>query len=152
MDGLECSEVMLSDIDLSDRCDSEYYTKDYLMNDQILSHCKTEKISQLCKTTASAFYPAATHLYEFGDFPFVRCVDCIDYPIITPEQDSNFEKIPLAFAEKSSGISILKNNDIVITKVGTPCYTSIIDGYSRLALSRTVLGLTNVKNINPYYL
>ena len=30
MDGLECSEIMFSQIDLGDRFDSDYYTKNYL--------------------------------------------------------------------------------------------------------------------------
>ena len=30
MDGLECTEILLSQIDLSDRYDSEYFSKKYL--------------------------------------------------------------------------------------------------------------------------
>ena len=59
-------------------------------------------------TVASAFYPAATQLYEIGDTAFVRCVDCIDYPIISTEQDSKFEKIPLDFAKSNKGISFIR--------------------------------------------
>lgn len=152
MDGLECSEVMLKNIDLGDRYDSEYFTKEYLAIDNNLKHLKTEKLGNLSSVVASAFYPAATDLYKFGDTPFIRCVDCISHPIITNSQDDKFEKIPLKFGIDNNGISFLNKGDIVITKVGTPCYASIIEDYNIVALSRTVLGLTHIQNIDPYYL
>lgn len=152
MDGLECSEVMLSKIDLGDRFDSEYFTKNYLHISEQLAKVPTKLIGKISTTVASAFYPAATQLYSIGDTAFARCVDCVNYPIISKDQDAKFEKIPYAFAAESKGISILKNEDIIITKVGTPCYASIITEYSEIALSRTVLGLTNIHDIDPYYL
>ncbi|MBQ9581486.1 MAG: N-6 DNA methylase [Synergistaceae bacterium] len=152
MDGLECSEVLLSEIDLGDRIDAEYFTKEYLNIQHNLSLVKTLKIGELASTVASAFYPAATQLYAAGDTPFIRCVDCINYPIISNEQDTSFEKIPRSFARDNHGVSMLEKNEIVITKVGTPCYTSIVDDYNEVALSRTVLGLRNIQNISPHYL
>lgn len=152
MDGLEISEVFLSQIDLGDRYDAEYYTKNYIHISQQMEKVNHVKLGKLATMVASAFYPAATHLYSIGDTPFVRCVDCIEYPIITDAQDKLFEKIPYVFAENCKGISVLQNEDIIITKVGTPCYASIIKGYDEVALSRTVLGLTNILNVDPYYL
>ncbi|NDO20414.1 hypothetical protein FMM68_12225 [Lachnospiraceae bacterium MD329] len=152
MDGLECSEVLLSDIDLGDRIDAEYFSKEYLNVEHLLDCVKTKRIGQLSYAVASAFYPAATQLYSVGDIAFVRCVDCINYPVISKDQDNRFEKIPRSFAESNKGISILRRNDIVITKVGTPCYASIVDEYNEVALSRTVLGLTSIHDVNPRYL
>lgn len=152
MDGLECCEIMLSNIDLGDRIDSEYFSKNYLNIERCLNNVKTQKIDQLAFTVASAFYPAATQLYSVGDTAFVRCVDCINFPVISKDQDAVFEKIPRTFALENGGISILKKNDIVITKVGTPCFASVISEYDEIALSRTVLGLTGIHDIDPYYL
>lgn len=45
--------------------------------------------------------------------------------------------------------------EIVISKVGTPCYSSLIDEtIGNCALSRTVLGIRNIRSdlIDPYYL
>lgn len=113
----------------------------------------TEKLGLVASTIASAFYPAATDLYEIGDTAFVRCVDCIDYPIITKEQDCKFEKIPREFGKSNKGIAFLKQNDLIITKVGSPCFTSIVLDYDEIALSRTVLGIRDIKpDVNPYYL
>lgn len=152
MDGLECSEIMLSDIDLGDRIDAEYFAKEYLRIAHCLEGKRLQKLGTLVKTTASAFYPAATQLYVSGDTAFVRCVDCINDPIISKEQDSRFEKIPRSFADENKGVSLIKKGEIVITKVGTPCYASIIEDYDEVALSRTVLGLTDIHDIDPYYL
>ena len=152
MDGLEITEIRFSQIDLGDRYDSEYFKKGFLNIEDKLNHLVTKKLGLLSTTVASAFYPAATQLYKFGDTAFVRCVDCVDYPIISTEQDAKFEKIPLEFAKGNKGISFIKSNEIVITKVGTPCYASIVYDYDKLALSRTVLGLTNIHGVDPYYL
>ena len=152
MDGLECSEILFSKIDLGDRFDSDYYTKNYLHISDQMSKVSTEKLGKLVTAVASAFYPAATQLYSEGDTAFARCVDCVSYPIITKDQDSKFEKIPYIFAKENKGISFIKAEDIIITKVGTPCYASILTDYNEIALSRTVMGLTGIHGINPYYL
>ncbi|MCH5158893.1 MAG: hypothetical protein J1F33_06830 [Clostridiales bacterium] len=151
-DGLEISEIKFSQLDLGDRYDSECFTKDYLNVEEKLNNIYTKKLGSLSTAVASAFYPAATQLYDIGDTAFVRCVDCIDYPIISTEQDPKFEKIPLDFAKSNKGISFVKADEIVITKVGTPCYASVVYDYNELALSRTVLGLTNIHDVDPYYL
>ena len=152
MDGLEYSEILFSQIDLGDRFDSDYYTKNYLHISDQMSKVSTEKLGKLATAVASAFYPAATQLYSEGDTAFARCVDCVSYPVITKDQDSKFEKIPYTFGKKNKGISFVKTEDIIITKVGTPCYASILTDYDEIALSRTVMGLTGIHGIDPYYL
>lgn len=152
MDGLEISEVAFSNIDLGDRYDAEYFTKEYLDIEQQLKRVTTKKLGALATAVASAFYPAATQLYSIGDTAFVRCVDCVKFPIITNDQDDQFEKIPYSFGKENKGISFLKKGEIVVTKVGTPCYASIVDDYEEVALSRTVMGLSNIHGIDAYYL
>ncbi|MBR0152041.1 MAG: N-6 DNA methylase [Synergistaceae bacterium] len=149
--GLEVSEVMLSDIDLGDRMDAEYFSKSSMAIKRSLQNVKTVKLGDVAYMVASAFYPAATQLYSVGDTPFVRCVDCVNYPVISHDQDATFERIPRTFATENKGISMLIRNEIVITKVGTPCYASIVD-YDEVALSRTVMGLKNIRGIDPHYL
>ncbi|RVU91589.1 hypothetical protein EH230_12140 [Flavobacterium columnare] len=143
---------MLSKIDLGDRFDAEFFEKDDLNVEKRLKELKSKELRNYGKFVASAFYPAATQLYEIGDTPFIRCLDCVKFPIVTKEQDKTFEKIPLEFVEKQSGVKILLKGDIVITKVGTPSYASIVYEHEMVALSRTVLGIQNIKKINKYYL
>ena len=150
--GREISEVRLSDLDLNDRIDAEYFSKHDLLILDSLKHCGSVELRTLGDFFASAFYPAATQLYESGDVPFARCVDCIAHPVITHEQDPSFERIPSDFISNNKGVSDLKRGDIIITKVGTPCYASIIHEHDRVALSRTVMGIGNIAGIDPYYL
>ena len=152
MGGLECTEIAFSSVDLGDRIDAEYFSKEYISINNALTKVNTKMMGNLVTTVASAFYPAATQLYAVGDTAFVRCVDCINYPIITKEQDDNFEKIPYTFAEQNKGISFLNRGEIVITKVGTPCYASLVEDYTEVALSRTVLGLSKIHGVDEYYL
>jgi type I restriction enzyme M protein len=152
MDGLEAAEVNIGEIDLGDRFDAEYFWKDNLRIQAVLKLRGTVKLGKLGALVASAFYPAATQLYEFGDTPFIRCVDCINYPLITQDQDGLFERIPYSFIEESKGVNTLNKGDLVITKVGSPCFASIIEDYETVALSRTVLGIKGVKDVDPYYL
>lgn len=126
------------------RLDAEYYHPAYLAAEKALSHCKTIPLGKLAYLTTSAFYPAAADLYSIGDIPFARCVDVIDFPVIQSDQD--FRKIPASFVQENSTIKTAYPRDVIITKVGTPCYSSFIDSsIPRIALSRTVLGVLNVK-------
>ncbi len=152
MDRLEVAEVKFSEVDLGDRFDAEYFWKDSLAIEETLKKRNAIPFKQLGTFVASAFYPAATQYYEFGDTPFIRCVDCINYPLITHDQDDLFEKLPYSFVEESKGINLLKQGDMIITKVGSPCYASLVQDHNIVALSRTVLGIKEIKNIDPYYL
>lgn len=150
--GLEISEVSLKDINLGDRLDAEYFSKQDLAIATTLRKCGSEELRKYGDFVASAFYPAATELYDVGDVPFMRCVDCISYPVITHQQDNLFERIPADFIAGNKGVSTLNRGEIVLTKVGTPCYASIVHEHQSVALSRTVMGVANIKGIDPYYL
>jgi hypothetical protein len=149
---MKISIVKSSKIDLGDRIDSEYFEPSYLDNENRLKRLHAQPLSNYCKLLSSAFYPAATDYYSIGEVPFVRCVDCIEFPAITTLQESSFEKLPISFIKENKTIKLLKREDIVITKVGTPCFSSIIYDLDEMALSRTVLGVCNIKDIDPYYL
>lgn len=152
LEGLEISEVHLSDIDLGDRIDADYFTKENIQIEKELKDHRSTELRNLANFVASAFYPAATQLYEIGDTPFIRCVDCINYPLITKSQDNIFENIPMSFVKDNKGISLLNKNDIVITKVGSPCFASLVYEHDVVALSRTVMGLKDIHGVNPFYL
>lgn len=152
LEGLEVTVLPFSSIDLGDRADPEFYSKENLAIQKALKDHHSKSLGLFCKLAASAFYPAATHLYEHGDVPFVRCVDSINYPLISKLQDEEFERIPRSFVEGNKGMQFIHKGEIVVTKVGTPCYASVVHEHDELALSRTVLGLVNIKKISPYYL
>jgi type I restriction enzyme M protein len=152
LEGLDATEVRLLDLNLDDRLDAEYFSKENLLISKRLHNRDTRRLGQLGKFAVSAFYPAATHLYGEGDVAFVRCVDCIIHPVISNLQDDAFERIPSSFIAQHNSIDTVGEGDIVITKVGSPCYASIVHKHDELALSRTVMGLKNIEGINAYYL
>ena len=144
--------VQSSQVDFGNRIDAEYYQPEFFRLTEVLEDTGAKSLNYYCVTTGSAFYPAARHLYETGDVPFLRCVDCISFPVVTARQHARFEKLPAGFADEHNNIKRLSRGDIVLTKVGTPCYASIIHDIDDVALSRTVLGLRAIKGIDPYYL
>ena len=150
--GLEVSEVQLSELNLSDRADAEYVSKENLRIERLVRHLPHKKLGSLCELTASAFYPAATQLYGGTGTPFVRCVDCIDFPLISTLQDESFERLPEYFVAAHQSIRSVKKGELVITKVGSPCYASVVHEHAEVALSRTVLGAVNIRDADPYYL
>jgi len=149
---MKFSVVNSSIIDLGDRIDAEYFEPSYLENENRLKKATAKPLSTYCSLVSSAFYPAATGYYVSGEMPFIRCVDCIEFPAITHIQDDTFERLPHSFVKENRTIKVLKDGDVVITKVGTPCYASIIYGLDKVALSRTVLGVCKIKDIDPFYL
>jgi type I restriction enzyme S subunit len=148
---MQYSVVPFSKIDLGNRIDSEYFEPEFLQLEKVLLDKKSQPLNSYCKITASAFYPAATHLYSIGNVPFIRCVDIINFPVISDLQNESFEKIPDQFLKDYKNVKKIKKGEITISKVGTPCFASIIHDLDEVALSRTVLGLRNIKNINPYF-
>jgi restriction endonuclease S subunit len=149
---MQYSVVNYGKINLGDRIDAEYFEPSYLKNENRLKNVGAKPLSYYTKVTSSAFYPSATGYYEIGEMPFIRCVDCIDYPAITKLQNDSFEKLPHDFINANKTIKKISNEDIVITKVGSPCFASIIYNIDEVALSRTVLGAYKIQNIDPFYL
>lgn len=149
---MQYSVVKNSKIDLGDRIDAEYFEPSYLENEDRLKKINAKPLSDFSKLTSSAFYPSATQYYAIGEMPFIRCVDCIDFPAITSLQDETFEKLPKIFIQENKTIKKVSDGDIVITKVGSPCFASVIYGLGEVALSRTVLGVYKIKGIDPFYL
>lgn len=146
------SEMNISQLDFADRIDAEYFQPSFLHIAMALDG-KGVKLGSLGKLVCSAFYPPATQLYESGDIPFIRGVDVISYPIIDSKQP--FERIPQYFIDQNRTVKTVSAGDIIITKVGTPCYAGIINhDLQYAALTRTVLGIINIdrKLVDPFYL
>lgn len=146
------SVVQFKDIDLRDRFDAEYFQPAFLDIATALEG-KGKALHKLGNLTCSAFYPAAAHLYERGTVPFIRCVDVISHPVINADQP--FERIPAEFILENKSVRTVSPGDVIITKVGTPCYASVIDdSVDYAALTRTVLGVVNINQteVDPYYL
>ena len=135
------------------RLDPEYFSPAHRDLEFKLSRLNSVPLGTLGSFTCSAFYPAATHLYDADGVPFIRCVDLVDYPIVTPDQP--FVRIPNWFVSSHGSIRTAKEGDIIISKVGTPCYASLLgEGIGTVALTRTVLGMLSINKdkVDPRYL
>lgn len=80
MDGLECSEIRMSDVcdTTTLRFDSDYYKKEYLEIEQFICKNRDKFVtieSQGLQVDASAFYPSLEPYYNTGTIPFVRVAD-----------------------------------------------------------------------------
>lgn len=148
-----CMTAMTSELYSHSRSDPEYFLPSHTQVEADLSAVPTLPLRRLGHFSCSAFYPAATHLYSSDGVPFLRCVDIVDYPLISPDQP--FARIPASFANEHSTIRSLRAGDIVISKVGTPCYAALLsDDMPESAMTRTVLGMSQIDEtvIDPYYL
>lgn len=145
------SIIQKSQLEGAARLDAEYFMPEYLGVATHLGKLQSSSLDSFCSVTASAFYPSATEFYGDGGLPFLRVVDIVDHPVI--DESQHFEYLPEEFVGNCSGIKTLSKGDIVISKVGTPCYAGLLNGnLKRVALSRTVLGIERIHGINPLYL
>lgn len=148
-----CMTAMTSELYSHGRSDPEYFLPSHTKVEADLDAVPTRALRKLGRFSCSAFYPAATHLYAAEGMPFLRCVDIVDFPIISPDQP--FARIPESFADKHSTIRRLRPGDIVISKVGTPCYAALLsEDMPECAMTRTVLGMSQIDQniVDPYYL
>lgn len=148
-----CMRTMTTDLYSHGRSDPEYYLPNHTEVEAKLNLLSTVPLRGLGSFNCSAFYPAATHLYSDDGMPFLRCVDIVNYPLIS--RDQPFARIPQSFVAAHSTIRSISAGDIVISKVGTPCYASILGQDVPLAaMTRTVLGMSSIRKdlVNPYYL
>jgi restriction endonuclease S subunit len=120
LEGLEVSEVMLSDVFYGVetlRLDSEYYNKKYLSAENYIKSNSMLflKLSEMgLNVDGSAFYPALEPYYNQGNYPFLRVGDIKDY--IDYE---NCIKVPFEILYKYPTLKHCKKGDIVLTKGGT---------------------------------
>lgn len=117
MDGLECSEIRMSDVcdTTTLRFDSDYYKKEYLEIEQFICKNRDKFVtieSQGLQVDASAFYPSLEPYYNTGTIPFVRVADVkdqIEYNacVNIPEMGEEFRTLHMCYP-----------GDVVLTKGG----------------------------------
>ncbi len=138
---------------VEERWDAEYFQEKYDAVAESMSLIPTSELGKICRLQCSAFYPSATELYADDGVPFIRCVDVNPYPVIRASQP--FERIPQEFVAIHGNIRMARPGDIVISKVGSPCYSSVVASETGcVALSRTVLVAQKLTwaVFDPYYL
>ncbi len=117
MDGLECSEILLSRVKKQStlRFDPEYYKKSYLKIEDFIEQNAHRFISMddlSLSVDASAFYPSLEPYYNLGSIPFIRVADVKD----TIDYD-NCVSIP-QMGDEFKTLHKCRRGDIVLTKGG----------------------------------
>lgn len=77
MDGLECSEILKSDLEAGERIDAEYYQKKYLQYQKLIEKQSNNQLSQICDFMSGPFgsaYDTGTYV-KTSDYRYVRGQD-----------------------------------------------------------------------------
>lgn len=124
MDGLECSEILLSKLGDNSRIDAEYYKKIHLKTNKLLNAAKS--ISEIANTvelhTNGAFAKVYQILHdnEVEEVPYIRSENVGNYFIC-----GNLEKISRK-AHKQLKYTQTRINDILVARTGKIGGASII--------------------------
>lgn len=149
MDGLECSEVNISELEFSGRIDAEYYRKSILKyeNMVLLSNYKN-----LCETASFLIGPFGsaydTRKYTtLSNYRYVRGQDV--KPFILKDDEPRF--IARRDFERLSKYS-LKEQDIMVSVVGTLGNACLVRSKDLPAIFSCKSTVIRTKELNPYYL
>lgn len=149
MDGLECSEVALSDLEFSGRIDAEYYRKSLLeYESQIVSlkHTTLQDIANFLIGPFGSAYDTSNYVPE-SDYRYVRGQDV--KPFILKDNESRF--IAQADYERLAKYS-LKEQDVMISVVGTLGNACLVRSKDLPAIFSCKSTVVRTEKLNPYYL
>lgn len=149
MDGLECSEVTLSDLEFSGRIDAEYYRKSLLeYESQIVSlkHTTLKDAANFLIGPFGSAYDTSNYVPE-SDYRYVRGQDI--KPFILKDDEPRF--IERCDFERLSKYS-LKEQDIMVSVVGTLGNACLVRSKDLPAIFSCKSTVIRTKKLNPYFL
>ena len=115
MDGLECSEVSLSNLEEGYRFDSELYQKQYVVLNQFAKTHECTTFSQEASLVSKGIFNISAACYAETGVPFVR-ISNIDKMLISQE---DIVYIPEEEHVKHQKTKLVKG-DIILSKTGGP--------------------------------
>lgn len=115
MDGLECSEVSLSNLEAGYRFDSELYQKQYVVLNQFAKTHECTTFSKEASLVSKGIFNINASCYVETGVPFVR-ISNIDKMLISQE---DIVYIPEAEHTKNNKTRLVKG-DIILSKTGGP--------------------------------
>ncbi|MBQ7569854.1 MAG: N-6 DNA methylase, partial [Synergistaceae bacterium] len=154
MDGLECSEIKISE--LAGRMDAEFYSKGNIFVQKKLNSTGTKTIADYgAYLDCSAFYPSIAGYYSHDkdNIPFLRVTE-INNGLINIKEDTIFlpEKV---LKDNSKTIACAYPGDIIITKGGSIARIGLVtDDFPVYATSRDIIILRTeeLQGLNKYFL
>ena len=149
MDGLECSEILRSELEFSGRIDAEYYQKKYLRYQDIVQAHQSLPLSQIADFLIGPFgsaYDTSTYV-ERSDYRYIRGQDV--KPFVLQDASPRFMAEHDFFRLKKYSLDV---NDILVSVVGTLGNACIIQEHEVPAIFSCKSTAIKSKKINPFYL
>ena len=143
------SEVLLSELEFSGRIDSEYYKPSYLEYEKLISNNNGKSLKELSNFLIGPFGSAFTvdNYTDDQSYRYIRGKDV--KPLKLADADNVY--MPKSDYERLSKYS-LKENDILISVVGTIGNAALITKKDLPAIFSCKSTVLRPSNINPVYL
>ncbi len=147
MEGLEISEVFLSNLERTARLDSEFYSKENLVIDKLIHSKNIESIAKVTKVSDGNHMSISSKFIETG-IPYYRGQNIHNYFI----EESN----PICINEETYNIGYLKRShlqkgDVLLSIVGTIGGVALVSTDAK-ATCNCKLAILRPHKINGFYL
>lgn len=149
MDGLECSEILKSELEFSGRIDAEYYQKKYLAYQDIINRHDVLPLFKIAAFLIGPFgsaYDTSSYV-EQSDYRYIRGQDV--KPFLLQDTSPRYMADSDFFRLKKYALS---SNDILVSVVGTLGNACIIQNHEIPAIFSCKSTAIKSTGINPFYL
>ena len=149
MNGHECSEVLLSELDSSYRLDAEYYQKLHLQYKSIIESIKHDTLGYLANFLIGPFGSAydTRNYVDFSEYRYVRGQDVKPFEL---------QRTSAKYMVKEDYDRLIKYalcpGDLLVSVVGTIGNTCIVREKDIPGIFSCKSTVIRTKRINPYYL
>lgn len=148
LEGLEATEIRLSQLERTKRIDAEYFKKHFLHLSEVLASRKTRELTQLVFVSDGNHFSIAENFTDEG-IPYYRGQDVTGKPFVELSTPKYIDE--KAFFEPHMKRSHLKQGDVLLSIVGTIGESSLVTS-TQPATCSCKLAILRPKNINPNYL
>ena len=149
MDGLECTEILFSQLERTNRIDAEYYQKKYLAYQDIINRHDVLPLFKIADFLIGPFgsaYDTSSYV-EQSDYRYIRGQDV--KPFLLQDTSPRYMADSDFFRLKKYALS---SNDILVSVVGTLGNACIIQNHEIPAIFSCKSTAIKSTGINPFYL
>lgn len=123
LEGLEATEIRLSQLERTKRIDAEYFRKRFLNLSKILSSKRTQRLNELVSISDGNHFSIAENFTNEG-IPYYRGQDVTGHPFIELSSPKYIDE--KSFSEPHMRRSHLKQGDVLLSIVGTIGESSLV--------------------------
>ena len=148
LEGLEATEIRLSELERTLRLDSEYFRRNYIEIAKILWNAKTTSIAESCLVSDGNHFSISDEFVEDG-VPYYRGQDVAGHFFI--EQSSPVSITEAAYNQNFMRRSHLHKGDVLLSIVGTIGESSVVSS-DRKATCSCKLAILRPRDVGSNYL